>query len=408
MTNYEFALSDLAARLAGTDATLTTSLLDILAAALQELIEAELTSTIGAAHGERTSDRVTHRNGHRPRLLSTPAGDVELGIPKLRQGSFFPELLEPRRRIDKALWAVIMTAYITGTSTRKVDDLVKALGCESGISKSTVSGICAQIDTDVAVLRTRRLDHQPFVYVWLDATYVHVRENRQVMSKAVVIATGLRADGHREVLGLDVGDSENETFWREFLTSLTDRGLSGVRLVISDAHAGLVKAIGRCFQSAAWQRCRVHAITENLMTAERPQQRQVIAALIPTIFAQPDHETARTQLRAVVDQLRPYAPGVAERLEQMETDLLAYTAFPAAHWPTIWSNNPIGRLNRELKRRTDVVDIFPDRASVIRLLGALLVDINDEMIAAERRYIAAASVAELTDHPTERWHGGCR
>lgn len=400
MTTHEFALSDLAARLLGTDASLSTSLRDILSVALQELIEAELTATIGAAPGERTSERVTHRNGHRPKLISTPGGDVELGIPKLRQGSFFPELLEPRRRIDRALWAVIMTAYITGTSTRKVDDLVKALGCESGISKSTVSRICTQIDADVAVLRTRRLDHQPFVYVWLDATYVHVRENRQVVSKAIVIATGLRADGHREVLGLDVGDSENETFWREFLTTLTDRGLAGVRLVISDAHAGLIKAIRRCFQGAAWQRCRVHAM-RNLLSAANHRHRQVIAALIRTIFVQPDAATATVQLRAVVEQLRPYAPGVAERLEAMEADLLAYTGFPPAHWSKIWSNNPIERLNRELKRRTDVVGIFPDKASVIRLVGALLVEINDEMIAAERRYIAAASVADLTEQPGE-------
>ena len=396
MTNHEFALSDLAARLSGSDSSLSTALRDILATALQELIETELTSVIGAASGERTPDRLTQRNGHRPKLLSTPAGDVEIGIPKLRQGSFFPELLEPRRRIDKALWAVIMTAYITGTSTRKVDDLVKALGCDSGISKSTVSRICTQIDADVHVLRTRRLDHQPFVYVWLDATYVHVRENRHVVSKAVVIATGLRADGHREVLGLDVGDSENETFWREFLTSLNDRGLAGVRLVVSDAHAGLIKAIGRCFQGAAWQRCRVHAM-RNLLSAAHHRHRQMIAALIRTVFAQPDADSARSQLRAVVDQLAPYAPTVAERLQGMENDVLAYTGFPAAHWSKIWSNNPIERLNRELKRRTDVVGIFPDKASVIRLVGALLVEINDEMIAAERRYIAAASVADLTD-----------
>ena len=397
MTVHDSALSDLAARLAGSDASLSTSLREILAAALQELIEAELTTTIGAAHGERTPDRVAQRNGHRPKLLSTPGGDVEVGIPKLRTGSFFPELLEPRRRIDKALWAVIMTAYITGTSTRKVDDLVKALGCDSGISKSTVSRICAGIDADVNVLRTRRLDHQPFVYVWLDATYVHVREHRHVVSKAVVIATGLRADGHREVLGVDVGDSENETFWREFLTNLVDRGLAGVRLVISDAHAGLVKAIGRCFQGAAWQRCRVHAM-RNLLAAAPQRQRAMIAALIRTVFAQPDAATARTQLRAVADQFAPYAPAVAERLQAMEADVLAYTAFPAAHWSKIWSNNPIERLNRELKRRTDVVGIFPDKQSVIRLVGALLVEINDEMIAAERRYITAASVAELTDN----------
>jgi putative transposase len=400
MTVYESALSDLAARLTGTHASLSTALRDIVSTALQELIEAELTSVIGAAPGEHTVDRLALRNGHRPKLVSTPAGDVEVGIPKLRTGSFFPELLEPRRRIDKALWAVIMTAYITGTSTRKVDDLVRALGCDSGISKSTVSRICAQIDADVHVLRSRRLDHQPFVYVWLDATYVHVREHRHVTSKAVVIATGLRADGHREVLGLDVGDSENEVFWREFLTGLNDRGLTGVRLVVSDAHAGLVKAIRRCLQGASWQRCRVHAM-RNLLAAAQHRHRQVIAALIRTVFAQPDDKAARAQLRAVVDQLSPYAPAVAERLQAMEDDLLAYTGFPPAHWSKIWSNNPIERLNRELKRRTDVVGIFPDKASVIRLVGALLVEINDEMLAAERRYIAANSVAELTTQPGE-------
>lgn len=400
MTVYESALSDLAARLVGSDATLTSSLRDILAAALQELIEADLTAKIGAAPGERTPERTAQRNGHRPKLLSTPAGDVEVGIPKLRTGSYFPELLEPRRRIDRALWAVIMTAYITGTSTRKVDDLVKALGCDSGISKSTVSRICAEIDADVAVLRTRRLDHIGFVYVWLDATYLHVREHRQVVSKAVVIATGLRADGHREVLGVDVGDSENEVFWGEFLGDLVERGLGGVKLVISDAHAGLRNAINRHFQGAAWQRCRVHAM-RNLLAVARHQHRAMISALIRTIFAQPDHDTASAQLRAVADQLEPVAPGVTERLLAMEADLLAYTAFPPAHWSKIWSNNPIERLNRELKRRCDVVGTFPDKASVIRLVGALLVEINDEMLAAERRYIAAASVADLTDQPDE-------
>lgn len=400
MTMYESALSDLAARLAGSDATLSTSLRDILAAALQELIEAELTAAIGAAPGERTPERSAQRNGHRPKLLTTPAGDVEVAIPKLRTGSFFPELLEPRRRIDKALWAVIMTAYVCGTSTRKVDDLVKALGCDSGVSRSTVSRICKEIDADVAVLRTRRLDHQPFVYVWLDATYLHVREHRHVVSKAVVIATGLRADGHREVLGVDVGDSENETFWREFLGDLVDRGLAGVRLVISDAHAGLRAAIKRRFQGAAWQRCRVHAM-RNLQAVANHRHRPMISALIRTIFAQPDHAAAVAQLRAVADQLTGVAPAVAERLTTMETDLLAYTAFPTAHWSKIWSNNPIERLNRELKRRTDVVGIFPDKASVIRLVGALLVEINDEMIAAERRYIAAASVADITGDTTE-------
>ena len=400
MTNYESALSELGERLTGTDPSLSTSIAEILAAAIQELVEAELTARIGAGPGERTPARVTQRNGHRPKLVSTPAGDIEIGIPKLRTGSFFPELLEPRRRIDKALWAVIMTAYITGTSTRKVDNLVKALGCDSGVSKSTVSRICAQIDADVTVLRTRTLGHQRFVYVWLDATYVHVRDGGQVVSKAIVIATGLRADGHREVLGVDVGDSENETFWTEFLRDLKDRKLSGVRLVISDAHAGLKAAIRRVFQGVAWQRCRVHAM-RNLLAKARHHQRQMIAALIRTIFAQPDAATATGQLRAVVDQLRPVAPDVADLLEAMETDLLAYTAFPDAHWSKIWSNNPIERLNRELKRRTDVVQIFPNTESVIRLVGALLVEVNDEMIAAERRYIAAASVAAVLDPADE-------
>jgi putative transposase len=394
MAAHDSALSELSEMLVATDAKLATALCEIVTVAIQQLIEAELTAKIDAEPGERTPARLVQRNGHRPKLVSTPAGDIEVGIPKLRKGSFFPELLEPRRRIDKALWAVIMTAYVTGTSTRKVDDLVKALGCDSGVSKSTVSRVCAEIDAGVATLRQRRLDHQPFVYMWLDATYLHVRENHQVTSKAVVIATGLRADGYREILGVDVGDSENETFWTEFLRGLKDRGLDGIRLVVSDAHAGLRAAIRRVMQGAAWQRCRVHAM-RNLLSAAHHQHRQVIAALIRTIFAQPDHTTAVTQLRAVTDQLTPIAPAVAERLEAMEADLLAYTAFPPGHWPKIWSNNPIERLNRELKRRTDVVGIFPNTESVIRLVGALLVEINDEMIAAERRYIAAATLTPL-------------
>lgn len=396
MTTSDSALNALSASLTATDSPLAASLAEILTDAIQELIEAELTARIGAEHGERTLSRSNQRNGHRDKLVSTPAGDLTVGIPKLRKGSFFPELLEPRRRIDKALWAVIMTAYITGTSTRKVDDLVKALGCDTGISKSTVSRICKHLDADVAVLRSRDLGHQAFVYLWLDATYVHVREGGQVVSKAVVIATGLRADGYREVLGVDVGDSENETFWTDFLRGLVERNLRGVRLVISDAHAGLKAAIRRVFQGAGWQRCRVHAM-RNFLAVAKHTHRLMIAALIRTIFAQPDPDAARTQLRGVVSQLEPVAPEVAAKLEAAEDDLLAYTTFPPAHWTKIWSNNPIERLNRELKRRTDVVQIFPNTESVIRLVGALLVEVNDEMISSERRYIAAGSVAALTD-----------
>ena len=316
-------------------------------------------------------------------------------------GSFFPELLEPRRRVDRALWAVIMTAYITGTSTRKVDDLVKALGCDSGVSKSTVSRICAEIDADVAVLRTRRLDHQPFVYVWLDATYVHVREHRHVVSKAVVIATGLRADGHREVLGVDVGDSENEAFWREFLTGLVDRGLAGVRLVISDAHAGLIKAIARCFQGAAWQRCRVHAMRNLLAAAHhrhRADDRRAGPHRVrPTRRRHRPHPAARR--RRPAHPLRPDG----RRTARGDGDTTCS--------PTPPSPPRTGRRSGRTTRSNDSTvnssaaptssGIFPDKASVIRLVGALLVEINDEMIAAERRYIAAASVAELTDGTAE-------
>jgi putative transposase len=396
MTTPDSALNALSTSLMAADSPLAANLAEILTDAIQELIEAELTARIGAEPGERTLTRVNQRNGHRDKTLSTPGGDLELKIPKLRKGSFFPELLEPRRRIDKALWAVIMTAYITGTSTRKVDDLVKALGCDTGISKSSVSRICKHLDADVAILRNRDLGHQQFVYLWLDATYVHVREHGQVVSKAVVIATGLRADGYREVLGVDIGDSENETFWTEFLRGLVDRNLSGVRLVISDAHAGLKAAIRRVFQGSGWQRCRVHAM-RNLLAVAKHQHRPIVAALIRTIFAQPDPDDARHQLRAVVTQLETVAPEVAVKLEAAEDDLLAYTGFPQAHWTKIWSNNPIERLNRELKRRTDVVQIFPNTESVIRLIGALLVEVNDEMISSGRRYIAAGSVAAITN-----------
>src|SRR5580658_6844722 len=251
----------------------------------QELIEAELTERIGAGHYERSDLRTNERNGHRPRVVSTKAGDVSLGIPKLRKGSFFPSILEPRRRIDQALYAVVMEAYVHGVSTRAVDELVEALGAASGISRSEVSRICCGLDEVVGAFRERRLDHVAFPYIYLDATYLHVRENHQVTSKAVVIATGVSATGHREILGIDVGDSENEVFWREFLRRLRARGLEGVRLVISDQHAGLVSAIKRCFQGAAHQRCRVH-FARNLLSMIPKGHQSMVSAAFKTVFAQ--------------------------------------------------------------------------------------------------------------------------
>ncbi len=373
---------------------------DVVRDALQELIEEELTSAIGAAKHERTETRTAQRNGSRDRLVSTPAGDVELKIPKLRKGSFFPELLEPRRRVDRALWAVIMTAYVTGTSTRKVDDLVRALGCDSGVSKSTVSRICTEIDEQVAVLRERRLDHTEFPYVFLDATYVKGKVDHQVVSRAVVIATGVTADGNREVLGVDVGDSEDELFWTGFLRSLKARGLDGVQLVISDAHAGLKAAIARVLQGAAWQRCRVH-LMRNLLATVPKVQAEMVAALVRTIFAQTDAEATRGQLRQVVDSLENNFPKAAAILAEAELDVTAYATYPRSHWRKIWSTNPLERVNKEIKRRTNVVGVFPNDASIIRLVGAVLAEVHDEWQVADRRYLSEGSMALVTAPPTE-------
>ena len=368
--------------------------------ALQELIEEELSVAIGAAKNERTDTRTAQRNGGRDRLVSTPAGDVNLKIPKLRKGSFFPELLEPRRRVDRALWAVIMTAYVTGTSTRKVDDLVRALGCDSGVSKSTVSRICQEIDEQVAVLRERRLDHTAFPYVFLYATYVKARVNHQVVSRAVVIATGVAADGNREVLGVDVGDSEDELFWTTFLRSLKGRGLGGVQLVISDAHAGLKAAINRVLQGTAWQRCRVH-LMRNLLATVPKGQAEMVAALVRTIFAQTGAEATRTQLRQVAGSLERNFAKAAELLSDAEHDVTAYASFPRAHWRKIWSTNPLERVNKEIKRRTNVVGVFPNDASVIRLVGAVLAEVHDDWQVADRRYLSEGSMAKINTTDTE-------
>src|SRR4051794_25780498 len=315
---------------------------------MQELIEVEAAEAIGAERCERSDSRVTDRNGHRPRLLATQAGDVELRIPKLRKGSFFPSILEPRRRIDQALYAVVMEAYVNGVSTRSVDDLVVALGVESGLSKSEVSRICAGLDEVVGAFRTRRLDHIEFPYVYLDATYLHVRNQAsQVCSMAVVIATGITATGEREVLGVDVGDSEDEVFWRGFLKSLRQRGLGGVRLVISDQHAGLVAALRRSFQGAGHQRCRVH-FARNLLALVPKSHQDMVAAVFRTIFAQPDADTVASTWDQVRDQLGDRFPKIAGLMDDAKAEVLAFTGFPRAHWVKVWSTNPLERLNKEV------------------------------------------------------------
>lgn len=364
--------------------------------ALQELIELEAADAIGADRWERSAQRLTHRNGHRPRVLSTKAGDLEVGIPKFRKGSFFPEILEPRRRIDQALYAVVMEAYVNGVSTRSVDDLVAAMGIDTGISKSEVSRICAGLDERVAAFRNRTLGHISFPYVYLDATYINVRDDDlgQVVSRAVVIATGITAQGNREVLGVDIGDSEDETFWTKFLRSLKKRGLGGVRLVISDAHEGLKAAIRKCFQGASWQRCRVH-YARNLLSKIPKAHQQMVAAAFRSIFALTEPAEIEARYDEVTDLLDAHGfAKAAASMRDARTDALAFRTFPPGHWRKIWSNNPLERLNKEVKRRSNVVGIFPNDKAVIRLVGAVLADQHDEWAIA-RRYLSEASMAEL-------------
>ena len=361
---------------------------------LQALIDAEATAQIGAERFERSSARTTQRNGTRDRLLSTKAGDVDLRIPKLRQGSFFPSILERRRRIDRALFAVVMEAYVHGVSTRKVDDLVAALGLESGISKSEVSRICAELDEQLGAFRARSLAHVEFPYVFLDATYLKGRVDHQVVSRAVVVATGVSMDGNREVLGCAVGHSEDGAFWTEFLRSLRARGLGGVRLVISDQHLGLKKAIEAVMVGSSWQRCRVHFMRNVLARVKRNNTHMVIAA-IQTIFAQPDATSVREQFDRIVATLDGQFPDVATMLTDAKEDLLAFAAFPEAHWRKVWSSNPLERLHREIKRRTDVVGVFPNDRAVERLVTAVVVETHDEWQVAERRYLSETSMAQL-------------
>jgi putative transposase len=361
---------------------------------LQQLIEAEASAVIGAGPYERSEDRLTLRNGHRAKLVSTPAGDLELAIPKLREGSFFPSLLERRRRIDRALYAVVMEAYVHGVSTRKVDDLVKALGAASGISKSEVSRICAGLDKELAEFRDRRLDHIAFPYVFADATYVKGRVRGRVVSRAVVVATGVTANGDREVLGIEVGDSEDGAFWIAFFKGLRARGLGGVELVISDHHLGLKSAIEAVFVGSSWQRCRVHFMRNVLAKVPRASA-EMVAAAIRTIFAQPDAAHVRAQFAEITAMLAGQFSDVATMLADTAEDLLAFSAFPQAHWRKLWSTNPLERLNCEIKRRSNVVGIFPNDASIARLVTAVIVETHDEWAIAERRYLSEESMAQI-------------
>ncbi|MFE5096907.1 IS256 family transposase [Streptomyces sp. NPDC056638] len=361
---------------------------------LQELIEAEATARIGAEWNEHTESRTTWRNGHREETLTTQAGNVELAIPKIRAGSFFPSLLERRRRIDRALYAVVMEAYVLGVSPRSVDDLVKALGADTGISKSGVSRICAGMDAELTAFRTRRLDHTRFACLFLDATYVKAWVNHQIVSQAVVIATGVSEQGNREVVGVMVDDSESEASWTAFLRSLRERGLCGVRLVVSDSHSGLVKAIRKVMFGAGWQRCRVHFV-RNVFSVIEKGTGEMVAATIRTIFAQPTAEAVRAQLDTVADMPGRQFPKVKTMLLEAKEDLTAFADFPQQHWKKIRSTNPLERINREIKRRTDVVQVFPDPEAVLRLATAVLAEMHDEWIAFPRRYLTEESMATV-------------
>ena len=374
-------------------------------AVLQALIDAEATAFIGAEPHERTDTRTNQRNGSRPRLLATKAGDVNLAIPKLRQGSFFPSILDRRRRIDTALYAVVMEAYVHGVSTRKVDDLVAALGAVSGISKSEVSRICAELDETLSAFRDRPLDHVEFPYVFLDATYIKARSGGRIVSKAVIVATGVSRNGDREVLGVEVVDSEDGAFWIAFLRSLKARKLHGVQLVISDAHTGLHEAIGAVMQGATWQRCKVH-LARNVLAKVPKASQDMVAAAMRTIYAQPDAERVHHQFTEMVTMLERQFADAARILDAARDDVLAFSTFPEAHWRKIWSTNPLERLNAEIKRRTGVVGIFPNDAAVLRLVTAVVAETHDEWQDAQRRYLAETTMARLYDitpttEPTE-------
>lgn len=392
MTKTSMALSELAEK--GADADLLREMIQFVA---QRMMELDVEGLCAAAYGERSAERANSRNGYRERPWDTRAGTVELKIPKLRRGSYFPGFLEPRRTAEKALAAVIQEAYVSGVSTRSVDDLVKAMGM-GGISKSQVSRLCAEIDERVGAFLNRPLEGD-WPYLWIDATYVKVREAGRIVSVAVIIAVGVNTEGMREVLGMSVGSSEAEPFWTDFLRTLARRGLRGVKLVIADAHQGLKAAAAKVLKATA-QRCRVHFM-RNALAHVPKGQRQMVAALIRTVFAQESEAEARRQWRAVADQLRERFPRLAALMDEAETDVLAHLSFPKAHRPQIHSTNPLERLNAEVKRRTDVVGIFPNEAAIVRLVGALLLEQNDEW-QLQRRYLQLEGLQTLGDNQPAR------
>ena len=365
-------------------------------AVAQELMEAEISELIGAQRGERTEDRATHRNGYRPRRWDTRAGEIELQIPKIRQGSYFPSFLQPRKRSEQALVSVVQQAYVCGVSTRRVDQLVESLGLR--ISKSEVSRISGLLDEQVTAFRQRPLEGR-YPYVFVDAKVEKVRDGGRVARKCVVVAHAVHETGRREIIGLDIGAAETEAFWTEFLRSLVARGLVGVQLAISDAHPGLKAAIARVL-AASWQRCTVHFLRD-LRGHCRKDQHDALGALIRQIFTAPDGIEARRRLTDAISQLELRLPKVARLLQEAEDDVLAFYAFPAEHWPKLRSTNPLERFNREIGRRTDVVGIFPDDASVIRLVSMLAIEANDEWLVG-RSYISRGSMATLYETQTDR------
>ncbi len=371
---------------------------ELLSTMIHALMNAEVDALCGARHRERSHERVNQRNGYRKRRFDTRVGSMELSIPRVRKGTYYPGwLLEPRRRAERALVAVVAECYVMGVSTRKVESIAESLGIQ-GLSRSQVSEMAKSLDDQVAAFRTRRLEAGPYPYVWLDALVVKSREMGRVANVALVTATAVNREGHKVILGLDVVTSEDGAGWEGFLRGLVARGLTGVQLVVSDAHPGLKAAVEQVFPGASWQRCRTHFM-RNLLTRVPKRAQEPVAALVRSIFAQADAAETRAQHGRVVEQLAERFPEATELLIAAEDEILAFADFPKGHWRQIWSNNPQERLNREIRRRTDVVGIFPNRAAIVRLVGAVLVE-QDEEWAVSRRYMSLASMEEVLKRTT--------